>query len=161
MKRIAIYPGSFDPITKGHIDVIERSAELFDEVFVVVAVNVKKNTLFSKDERKDMVVQSLKHLNNISVHRYDGLIVDFAKKIGAKAIIRGIRAISDFDFEIQLSQINRSLAPDIYTLFMAPHKDFVFLNSTIVRELARHGSDISEYVSEYVESKIIEKFNQS
>lgn len=153
--KIAIYPGTFDPITKGHIDVIERASHLFDKLHIVIAVNSKKRTLFNQEERKKMIEKSLKHLANIEVHTHNGLIVDYAKKHNAIAMIRGIRAVSDFDYEIQLGQINRNLAPDIYTVLMAPHKDYAFLNSTMVRELAEYGADISAYVTDVV----INKFN--
>lgn len=153
--KIAIYPGTFDPITKGHIDVIERASHLFDILHIVIAVNSKKTTLFSQEDRKEMIEKSLKHLDNIEVHTHNGLIIDYAKKHNVIAMIRGIRAISDFDYEIQLGQINRNLSPDIYTVFMAPHKDYAFLNSTMVRELAEYGADISSYVTDIV----INKFN--
>ena len=125
MDRIAIYPGTFDPITYGHVDVIERACAMFDKVIVVVAINSKKQTLFSEEERMEMAVESLRHLSNVSVELNHGLTVDFARQHGAIAIIRGIRAISDFEYEFQIALMNRKLEPDIHTVFLLPNKPMV------------------------------------
>lgn len=159
MEKIAIYPGTFDPITNGHIDVIERAAELFDKVIVVIALNSKKTTLFNEEERMQMAVESLKHLKNVNVSTHSGLIVNFAIKHNAIALIRGIRAVSDFEFEFQLSLMNRKLAPSVKTILMMPNEKYTYLNSSIIRELARYKQDISEFVPSIVAEKFREKFS--
>jgi pantetheine-phosphate adenylyltransferase len=156
-EKIAIYPGTFDPITRGHIDVIQRASKIFDKVHVVIGVNRKKKTMFDENERKAMAIEVLKHVPNIEIHRHDGLTIDYAQKIGAVAMIRGIRAVSDLDYEFQLAQINRKLDEEIATVFLAPRAEYTFLNSTLVRELAHFGKDTSFYVTEYVADKIREK----
>lgn len=159
MSKIAIYPGTFDPITYGHVDVIQRAAEIFSKVFVVVAVNSRKTTLFTDEERLEMVANSLSHLPNVEAVIHKRLTVEIAKEKGAIAIIRGIRAVSDFEYEFQIALMNRKLAPDVYTVFMAPHEKYTYLNSTIVRELARYGKDTGEFVPEFVSNKLKEKLN--
>lgn len=161
MKKTAIYPGTFDPITNGHVDVIERSAALFDEIIVVIAVNSKKVTLFSENERADMVEESLKHLKNISVDITSGLVSEYAKEKHAVAIIRGVRALTDFEFEFQIALMNRKLQPSINTIFMMPHEKYTYLNSSIIRELTRFGQDVSEFVPENVYGKLKGKYQIS
>ena len=158
MLKNAIYPGTFDPITNGHVDVIERACEMFDKVFVVAAVNSKKTTLFDDDERLFMIQESLKHLENVEVLIHKGLTVDIAREKGAKAIIRGIRAVSDFEFEFQIALMNRKLDPEIHTVMLMPHERYTYLNSSIIRELARYNRDTSEFVPEIVSQKLKEKF---
>lgn len=158
MERFAIYPGSFDPITYGHIDVIERGCRLFDKVFVVVAVNSKKITLFNEDERFDMIEKTLRHLGNVEVLIHRGLTVKIANEKGAVAMIRGIRAISDFEYEFQIALMNRKLDSKVDTVFLAPSEQYTYLNSSIVRELARYGRDTSMFVPDYVAEKLKEKF---
>ncbi len=158
-ERIAIYPGTFDPITNGHVDVIERASLLFDKVIVVISVNSKKTTLFSEEERFQMAVESLKHISNVSVELYKGLTVDCAIEKKASAIIRGIRAISDFEFEFQIALMNRKLKPNITTIFLMPHEKYTYLNSSIIRELAKYGQNVDEFVSPYVSKMLKEKFN--
>ncbi|MCX7737584.1 MAG: pantetheine-phosphate adenylyltransferase [Candidatus Kapabacteria bacterium] len=157
-ERIAIYPGTFDPITNGHVDVIERAAQLFDKVIVVISINSKKTTLFSEEERYEMAVQSLNHLKNVEIELHKGLTVDFARKKKAKAIIRGIRAISDFEYEFQIALMNRKLEPEVTTIFLMPHEKYTYLNSSIIRELAKYGQNVDEFVSEFVSKKLKEKF---
>ena len=157
MERIAIYPGTFDPITNGHVDVIERAAMLFDKVVVVISVNSKKTTLFQDSERFDLASESLKHLPNVEISVHSGLTVEFAKKAGAIAMIRGIRAISDFEFEFQVALMNRKLKPELATIFLMPHEKYTYLNSSIVRELAKYGQDVSEFVPPAVALKLKEK----
>lgn len=159
MSKIALYPGTFDPITNGHVDVIERVSQIFDEVVVVIAINSKKQTLFTEDERLEMATISLKHLKNTRVMTYRGLIVDLAIEKSAVALIRGIRAISDFEYEFQIALMNRKLAPEVYTVFMMPHEKYTYLNSSIIRELSRYKQDVSEFVPEVVASKLKMKFN--
>lgn len=158
MSKIAIYPGSFDPITYGHIDVIERAADLFSELIVVISINSSKNTLFSLDERVEMAKESLKDLPNVKVDCHQGLTVDYARKVGAKAIIRGIRAVSDFEYEFQISLMNRKLESEVTTVFMMPHEKYTYLNSSIVRELAKFNQDTSAFVPDCVAEKLKEKF---
>ena len=159
MSLIAIYPGTFDPITNGHIDVIERASSIFDSIVVVIAKNPKKESLFSESERFEMVKDSVKHLSNVKVEITDTLTVDFAKKVGAIAIIRGIRAVSDFDYEFQIGLMNRKLCPELTTIFLMPNEKYTYLNSSIIRELSRYGADISEFVPPVVAKKLREKFS--
>lgn len=158
MSKTAIYPGTFDPITNGHIDVIERASKIFDKIYIVIAINSKKTSLFSEEERIDLINQSLKHLENVFVITHHRLTVEIAHEKNAICIIRGIRAVSDFEYEFQIALMNRKLAPDIYTIFLMPHEKYTYLNSSIVRELARYGKNTSEFVPEYVSLKLIEKF---
>ena len=158
-ERIALYPGSFDPITNGHADVIERATQLFDKVIVLVALNAKKNNLFNEDERLEMAKESLKHLNNVEVEKFDGLIVDYAKQRNSIVLIRGLRAVSDFEFEFQIALMNRKIDPDVNTIFMMPHEKYTYLNSSIIRELARLGQDVGDFVSPYTAAKLKEKFH--
>lgn len=146
MPNHAMYPGTFDPITYGHVDVIERAAAMFDRVTVVVAVNTQKTTLFSQEERRVLAEQSLKHLPNVGVDLYRGLTVDYARTHGITTIIRGVRAISDFEYEFQMALMNRKLEPSVTTIFMMPNERYTFLNSSIIRELARYGVALEEFV---------------
>ena len=146
--RTVIYPGSFDPITNGHLDVIERAAKLFDRVIVAVAVNSSKAPLFSKDQRQEQITEAV---GNVEVKAFDGLLVDFARAQKAQAIIRGLRAVSDFEFEFQLALMNRKLEPEIETIFMMPHETYTFLSSKLVKEIARLGGDVSVFVPPHVE----------
>jgi pantetheine-phosphate adenylyltransferase len=157
--KIAIYPGTFDPITNGHIDVIERALKIFDKVIVVVARNPKKQTLFAEEERIELIRESLKHLANIEVTATEKLTVEFARSVNANAIIRGIRAVSDFEYEFQIALMNRKLCPDVTTIFLMPNEKFTYLNSSIIRELAQYGADISDFVPPCVEKKLKEKFS--
>lgn len=159
MKKItALYPGTFDPITNGHIDIIKRASKLFDKVIVTIAVNSSKKQLFSKEERKDMILNCIKSFKNVSVDTFDGLIVDYAKKKNASVLIRGMRAVSDFEYEFQMSLINSKLNKDITTIFMMPNEKYTYLNSSIVRELSSFKGDISDFVPKYVQKKLKEKF---
>jgi pantetheine-phosphate adenylyltransferase len=144
--RTAIYPGTFDPITNGHLDIIERAARLFDRVVVAVAVNSSKQPMFSAEERLSLVREALNAFGNVEVKPAFGLTVDFAEAEGAQAIVRGLRAVSDFEYELQMALVNRSLREQISTIFMAPHEKYTFISSSIIRELARYDADISEFV---------------
>lgn len=146
MPTHAMYPGSFDPITNGHVDVIERAASIFDRVTVVVAVNTQKTPLFTEQERFELARASLEHLPNVEVDLYHGLTVDYARRHGITTIIRGVRAISDFEHEFQMALMNRKLEPSVTTVFMMPHERYTFLNSSIVRELARFGVALEDFV---------------
>jgi len=149
--RTVIYPGSFDPITNGHLDVIERAAKLFDRVIVAVAVNSSKVPLFSKDQRQEQITEAVAALGNVEVDAFDGLLVDFARDQKAQAIIRGLRAVSDFEFEFQLALMNRKLEPEIETIFMMPRETYTFLSSKLVKEIAQLAGDVSAFVPPHVE----------
>jgi pantetheine-phosphate adenylyltransferase len=152
MKKIAIYPGSFDPITSGHVDLIQRASRLFDEVIVAVTQNVNKNSFLSIEERIEAVNTSVEVLDNVRVLRFDSLLVDFARDHNAQIIIRGLRAVSDFEYEFQLSGMNKRLNPNIETLFMTPSEEFANISSSLVREILSLGGDISAFVPECVET---------
>ena len=158
MKKIGIYAGSFDPITLGHEDVIERACALFDEVVVLIAVNSKKTTLFTEAERIELARRALERLGNVRVEASHDLVVNFARQRSACALIRGIRAMSDFDYEFQIALMNRKLAPEITTIFLTPHEKYTYLNSSIIRELARYGQDVSDFVSPCVAEGLNQKF---
>ena len=158
--KIAVYPGTFDPITNGHVDIIRRSAKLFDKIIVTVAVNTQKIPLFNLTERAEMIHQVLKNEERIEVDQFDGLIAEYLKRVNASAMIRGLRAVSDFEFEFQMSLMNRKLNPDVETVFLTPAQEYIHLNSTIVKEVASFGGDVSEYVPDYVKAKLQEKFKK-
>jgi pantetheine-phosphate adenylyltransferase len=158
MRRV-IYPGTFDPVTNGHIDIVKRAIDLFDEVVVTVAKNPVKTSLFTVEERVEMLRKSLDVYPNVIVDWFDGLVVDHAKQVGAVGIIRGLRAISDFEYEFQMALMNRKLSSGLKTIFLMPHEKYTYLNSTIIRNLAQFKGDISEFVPEAVEKKIRAKFN--
>jgi pantetheine-phosphate adenylyltransferase len=158
--RTAIYPGTFDPITNGHLDVIKRAAELFDNVIVVIARNSEKKPLFTETERRGMVRESVRLYRNVSVDYFDGMLVKYALKKKAVAIIRGLRAVSDFEYEFQMALMNRKLAGQVSTVFLMPHERYTYLNSSIVRELARVGGDVSEFVPPAAEKLLSKKFHK-
>jgi pantetheine-phosphate adenylyltransferase len=156
--RKVIYPGTFDPVTYGHIDLIKRAMELFDAVVVTVAVNPGKAPLFSTEERVEMLKDTLKDYKNVSVDSFDGLVVDHARAVGATGILRGLRAVSDFEYEFQMALMNRKLANNIATVFLMPHEKFTYLNSTIIRNLASLHSDVSDFVPPFVQNALKKKF---
>ena len=160
MKRIATYPGTFDPVTFGHIDIVERACELFDGVIVTVARNPVKQPLFSIEERLTLLKESLKTFDNVHIESFDGLVVEHAHSVGAVAIIRGLRAVSDFEYEFQMALMNRKLAADITTVFLMPNEKYTYLNSSIVRNLAEFNSDISEFVPPAVQEALKKKFGK-
>ena len=156
MKRVAVYPGSFDPITKGHEDLIHRSLEFVDQLIVAVAVNVAKQPLFSLEERVALIKQAVPD-KRLEVQSFEGLLAEFAKKVGASVIIRGLRAVSDFEYEFQMALMNRNLAPKIETVFLVPAFDLTFVSSSLVREVARHGGDVSQLVHPAVHRALQQK----
>lgn len=155
----AIYPGTFDPVTYGHIDIIKRAREIFDSIVVTVAINTGKNPLFTTDERVKMLKECLKDFDNVSVDSFNGLVVDHAQNVGAVSIIRGLRAVSDFEYEFQMALMNRKLAGEISTVFLMPHENYTYLNSSIVRNLAGFHSDVTDFVPPNVNKALKEKFN--
>ena len=157
---IAVYPGSFDPDPNGHLDVIKRGSELFGQVIVGVLHNSSKSPLFSDEERVNILKEATKNLPNVKIVSFSGLSVDFARKYNAKAIIRGLRAITDFEYELQMAQTNRVLAPDIDTTFLTTSLEYAYLSSTTVKEVAAFGGDISKFVPPFVMDAVHQKFNQ-
>ncbi|MDO8633710.1 MAG: pantetheine-phosphate adenylyltransferase [archaeon] len=154
MKTRAVYPGTFDPITFGHLDVIKRGAKLFDELVVAVASNPPKESFFSVEERLEMVGQSVKGMKNVQVKTFDSLLVDFAKKEKAGVVIRGLREMSDFPGEFQQALVNRKLAPNLETVFVVTGSEFFYLSSSVVKELSRFGGSVSDFVPSHVEKKL-------
>lgn len=152
--RTVIYPGSFDPITNGHLDVIQRAARLFDRVIVSIARNESKHPLFTLEERKQMVARSVRHLGNVEADSFDGLLIEHCEHRSAQAIIRGLRAVSDFEFEFQLALMNRKLDERIETVFMMPKDTYTFLSSRIVKEIASLGGDVSTFVPAHVRTAL-------
>jgi pantetheine-phosphate adenylyltransferase len=160
-QRHAIYPGSFDPITLGHLDLIRRASQLFDELTVAVAHNEAKNALFSVEERMEMIVEATADVPGLEVRRLDGLLVDFAREQGALVVIRGLRAVSDFEFEFQMALMNRRLEPRLETIFLTPQEEYTFLSSRIVKEVARLGGDVTPFVPPAVARRLREKFRST
>jgi pantetheine-phosphate adenylyltransferase len=156
--RTVIYPGSFDPLTNGHLDLIQRAAKLFDQVIVAVAKNDGKSPLFSLTERLELVAHAIEHLPNVSADSFDGLLVDYVEQRQGHAVVRGLRAVSDFEFEFQLALMNRKLNERIETIFMMPKDTYTFLSSRIVKEIARLGGDVRAFVPEQVEGALKKKF---
>lgn len=154
---IAIYPGSFDPVTLGHYDIIKRSAVMFDQVIIGVLNNTSKKPLFSLEERVNMLQDTVSDLPNVSVESFNGLLVEFVKQKQTNIIIRGLRALTDFDLEMQMAQSNRMVAPDVDTVFLSTSLEYSYLSSSIVKEYARYGVDLKEFVPECVISKLINK----
>lgn len=150
MKNIAIYPGTFDPITFGHIDLIERAARMFDRVIVAIASNAKKQPVFSLKERIALVSQALHHVKNVEVLGFEILLTDFAKQLGANIILRGLRAVSDFDYEFQLAGMNRHLDANIESVFLMPAEKYTYLSSSFVREIASLNGDVTKFVPKIV-----------
>lgn len=149
MARV-LYPGSFDPVTNGHLDVLQRASRLFDEVIVAVAHHNAKQALFTVEQRVHLLRQSTGHLQNVRITSFEGLLVNFAKEQGAQALIRGLRAVSDFEFEFQMALMNRSLQPDLETLFLMPSEEYTYLSSRMVKEVSRLGGDVARFVPECV-----------
>ena len=154
MKITAIYPGTFDPITNGHVDLVQRACHLFDHVVVAIAAGSAKAPVFSLDERVALAREVLTDCDNMEVCGFDSLLVDFMQEKGARVIIRGLRAVSDFEYEFQLASMNRKLAPEVETVFLTPAEQFSFISSSLVREIARLGGDVSDFVHENVMAEL-------
>ncbi|MCI8280479.1 MAG: pantetheine-phosphate adenylyltransferase [Lachnospiraceae bacterium] len=159
MKK-AIYPGSFDPVTFGHLDMIERSAKVVDQLIVAVLRNNAKNPLFSTEERVSMLEEMTKNIPNVAVQSFDGLLIDYAKSVGATIIIRGLRAVTDFEYELQMAQTNRIVEPGVDTLFLTTSLEYAYLSSTIVKEVASYGGDISHFVPKQLIELIYHKYRK-
>lgn len=155
---LAVYPGTFDPITYGHIDVVERAAQLFQRVVILVARNTSKTPLFTDDERIAMIREVFRSNRSIEVDGFDGLLVDYARQRKASVIVRGLRAVSDFEIEFQMALTNRKLSKELETIFLVPREQYSYLNSTIVREIARLGGDVSDFVPPPVRRRLRAKF---
>ncbi|MAF33227.1 MAG: pantetheine-phosphate adenylyltransferase [Desulfobacterales bacterium] len=160
MGTIAIYPGSFDPVTNGHLDMIERGLKLFDRIIVAILINLDKDSLFSLEERTEMLEISLKRFSNIEVDTFDGLLVDYAAKRNVHAILRGLRALSDFEYEFQMAMMNRRLNKEIQSVFLMTGLRWIFTSSSIIKEAAKFGGNISDMVPQLVYEKLKEKFNR-
>lgn len=162
MSGLAIYPGSFDPLTNGHVDLIKRSLQLFDRIVVAVATNSRKNTLFSIEERLELIRRVMKQIDSerIEIDTFSGLTVDYARKRNSRAIVRGLRAVTDFDYEYAISLMNSKLAPEVETVFLMASNENSFISSTIVKEVARHGRAVSNQVPEIVNDALLKKFQE-
>lgn len=156
--RIAVYPGSFDPITYGHLDILMRGLELFDDIIVAVANNIEKKSLFTVRERMDLIRESVNGSKHVRIDSFDGLLVNYVKKVNAFFVIRGLRAMSDFEYEFQMASMNRSLNHDMDTLFMMTSKDYFFVSSRTIKEVAAFGGSVTEFVPPAVEKSLKEKF---
>lgn len=158
--KTAIYPGTFDPITNGHLDILERALEIFDRVVITVARNTAKHPLFTDDERVEMLKEVVRGYPNVEVDSFEGLVVEYARSKDAVALVRGLRAVSDFEYEFQMALMNRKIAEEITTVFLMPHEKYTYLNSTIVREIASLHGDVSQFVPEFVRRKLEERFGK-
>jgi pantetheine-phosphate adenylyltransferase len=156
--RRAIYPGSFDPVTNGHLDVVERARKLFDEVIVAVAHNDEKQALFALNQRLDLLRETVGKIDHVRVAQFEGLLVNFARAQRANAVIRGLRAVSDFEFEFQMALMNRKLESDLETIFLMPKEEYTYLSSRLVKEIARLGGDVSQFVPLAVAQALAKKF---
>jgi pantetheine-phosphate adenylyltransferase len=158
MKKMAVYPGTFDPLTLGHVDVVHRAARLFDRLILAVAVGARTDTLFSIKERMAMARSLAATMPNVEAVEFNGLLVDYVRKIGARVIIRGLRAFSDFEYEFQMALTNRKMAPDVEVLFMMPRESYSYISSSVVREIAALGGDTSKFVPPFVHTALKQKF---
>ncbi len=158
--RIAVCPGSFDPVTKGHINIIERASKLFDKIIVVVVINPNKTPTFSIDERIDFLKRTTAHLENVEVDSFSGLLADYVKRAGACAVIKGLRAVSDFEYEFQQALANKQINPEMETMFLITSQEYMYLSSSVVRQIAEFGGSIDRLVPEEISSEIEEKLRK-
>ena len=161
MEKSVIYPGTFDPITNGHLDIIQRALRIFDQVVVAVAVNSEKDPLFTGPERKEIIVEATRHLPNVQVDSFDSLLVDYVRGQKTNVVLRGLRAISDFEYEFQMALMNRKLDETIETVFMMPSQDYSYLSSRLVKDIAIHGGPVEAFVPRIVEKRLREKLANS
>ncbi|MBF0708330.1 MULTISPECIES: pantetheine-phosphate adenylyltransferase [Bacillales] len=161
MGKIAVCPGSFDPVTFGHLDIIKRGARVFDNIKIVVLNNQSKSTLFSVEERVELLKEATKDIPNVTVDSHNGLLIEYAKRVGASTILRGLRAVSDFEYEMKIASINRKLEDEIETFFMMTNNQYSFLSSSIVKEIAKYHAPVSDLVPEIVENALREKYGES
>ncbi len=159
--KLAIYPGTFDPVTNGHLDILKRAASVFGTVYIAVAQNMHKNPLFTTEERIAMIQNCTSQYPNVKIDHFKGLAVEYAQKVGASVIIRGLRAISDFDYEFQMALMNRHMNDNIDTVFFMPHEDYTYLSSSTVREIVRFGGNVSEFVPGIVKNELIRKLRSN
>lgn len=159
--NIAVYPGSFDPITNGHLDIISRSARLFDTVYVAILINSSKTPMFSLQERTEFIEQATKDMPNVKVISFSGLLVDLLQQLGANVIIKGLRAVSDFEYEMQMALMNNKLSKDIETLFMMTSQEYSFLSSSLAKEVARHHGNLEGLVPDFLVDKIVKRASQA
>ena len=157
--KLVVYPGTFDPVTNGHIDIVKRAIKLFDKIIVSVAINRRKTPTFSLEERLEMLEEEFSSYDTVEVSHFEGLLADYLRDVNAAAVIRGLRAISDFEFEFQIALMNRKLNKDVETVFLTPAQEYIHLNSTIVREVASYNGDVSEYVPPHVLTALKNKYN--
>jgi pantetheine-phosphate adenylyltransferase len=157
MPKVAVYPGSFDPITNGHLDVIQRAATMFDQMIIAVAHNPEKHPLFTTEQRRELVRAAVSHLPGVVVDEFQGLLVEYCRSKQASVIVRGVRAVSDFEFEFQMALVNRKLEPRVETIFLMPKDEYTFISSRLVREIARLGGDVSKFVPPLVEEALRKK----
>jgi len=160
MNMTAIYPGTFDPITDGHIDIIFRASKLFDKVIVAVAANQGKTPLFTLQERVEIAEEVTSHLANVGIIGFDNLLVDCAKEHNADVVLRGLRAVSDFEYEFQMAGMNRRLSPELETVFLTPAEQYEFISSSMIREIAKLNGDVSSFVPSHVEERLRKKFSE-
>lgn len=158
--KVAVYPGTFDPVTNGHIDIIKRASRIFDKLIVLVALHRGKDTMFTKEERVEMLKKSVEEMRNVEVDFYEGLIAEYVKDKRILAVIRGMRAVSDFEYEFQMALMNRHLNPEIEIIYLFPDEKYTYLSSSIVKEVASFGGDISTFVPPHVEKMLIKKLRE-
>ena len=158
--RLAVYAGSFDPVTYGHLDLIERASALFSDVVVAIGVHPTRSPLFSADERKELILSATRHLFNVSVDSFDGLLIDFCNQKQARVVVRGLRAATDFEYELQIAHANADMRPEIDTIFLPTRTKHGFVSASLVREIASHGGDVSRYAPPEVSAALVKKFNR-
>ena len=160
MGRIAIYPGSFDPVTYGHVDLVRRATQIFDKVYIAVAANTHKSPMFSLEERLEMLKEATEGIPKIEIETFEGLVIEYARKKGAKVLLRGLRMVSDFEYEFQMALTNRRLGKDVETVFLMPSEEYSFLSSTLLKETGALGADLSTFVPKFIEKRLKERLKE-